>query len=64
MTLADRLFIHAKLLPDPLVRETLDFVLFLRQWQERIEIRDLMHAQSLAPQSTWDNEEDEVWNDV
>ena len=64
MTLADQLFSQAKLLPDPLVREALDFVLFLRQRQERAEIRDLMDAQSAAPNSTWDNEDDEVWNDV
>ena len=64
MTLADQLFTQAKLLPDPLVRDALDFVLFLRQRQERAERRDLMDAQSVALKATWDNEEDEVWNDV
>ena len=44
MTLADQLFTQAKLLPDPLVRDALDFVLFLRQRQERAERRDLMDA--------------------
>ena len=64
MTLADQLFTQAKLLPDPLVRDALDFVLFLRQRQERAERRDLMDAQSVALKATWDNEEDEVWNDI
>ena len=64
MTLADQLFTQAKLLPDPVVRDALDFVLFLRQRQERAERRDLMDAQSVALKATWDNEEDEVWNDV
>ena len=64
MTLADQLFTQAKLLPDPLVREALDFVLFLRQRHERGELRDLMDAQSKALAGTWDNEDDEVWNGV
>ena len=64
MTLADQLFTQAKLLPDPLVREALDFVLFLRQRHERGEFRNLMDAQAVELKGTRDNDNDEVWNNV
>ena len=64
MTLADQLFTQAKLLPDPLVREALDFVLFLRQGHERGEFRNLMDAQAVELKGTRDNDNDEVWNNV
>jgi hypothetical protein len=37
MTLAGPVYEQAKLLPEPLAREVLDFVLFLRGRQERRE---------------------------
>ncbi|MGE0222108.1 MAG: hypothetical protein AB7F35_23015 [Acetobacteraceae bacterium] len=64
MTVAEQVFEHAKLLPEPLAREALDFVLFLRSRQDRAETRDLMAAQSFALATVWDNEEDEAWNGV
>lgn len=64
MTLADQLFTQAKLLRDPLVREALDFVLFLRQRHERGEFRNLMDAQAVELKGTRDNDNDEVWNNV
>jgi hypothetical protein len=64
MTLADQVFEQAKQLPDALAQEALDFVLFLRARHERKQWRDLMDAQSSALTRTWDNEEDEAWNDV
>jgi hypothetical protein len=64
MTVAEQVYEQAKLLPDALAREALDFVLFLRARQERGEWRDLMNAQSVALAAVWDNEEDEAWNDV
>ena len=64
MTLADQLFTQAKLLPDPLVREALDFVLFLRQRHERGEFRNLIDAQAVELKGTRDNDNDEVWNNV
>ena len=64
MTVADQVYEQAKLLPEPLAREALDFVLFLRERQERGEWRDLMTAQSDPLASVWDNQEDEVWNNV
>jgi hypothetical protein len=64
MSLADLVYEQVKTLPEPLAREVLDFVAFLRERGERAEWRDLMAAQapSLAP--LWDNTEDEVWNDA
>ena len=64
MTVAEQVYEQAKLLPDALAQEALDFVLFLRARQERGEWRDLMNAQSVTLAAVWDNEEDEVWNDV
>jgi hypothetical protein len=64
MTLADQLFEQAKQLPEPLAQEALDFVLFLRAKHERKEWRDLMDAQATALADTWNNEEDEAWNNV
>jgi hypothetical protein len=64
MTIADQLFEQAKQLPEPLAREALDFVLFLRARYERQEWRDLMNAQISALVETWDNEADEAWNNV
>ena len=64
MTVADQVYEQAKLLPEPLAREALDFVLFLRDRLERGEWRDLMDAQSVALAAVWDNQEDEAWNNV
>ena len=64
MTVAEQVYEQAKLLPEPLAQEVLDFVLFLRTRAERAELRDLMSAQSVALASVWDNKEDEVWNNV
>jgi len=64
MTIADIVYEQVKALPEPLAREVLDFVTFLRERGERPEWRDLMNAQagSLAP--VWDNAEDKAWDDV
>jgi hypothetical protein len=64
MTVAEQVYEQAKLLPQPLAQEALDFVLFLRARQEREEWRDLANAQSASLASLWDNKEDEAWNDV
>ena len=64
MNVADQLFEQATQLPEPLVREALDFVLFLRARHERKEWRDLMDAQTTALAETCDNEDDEAWKNV
>jgi hypothetical protein len=64
MTDAEQVYEQAKLLPEPLARQALDFVLFPRTWAERGEPHDLMDARSVALAGVWDHKEDEVWNDV
>jgi hypothetical protein len=64
MTIADMIFEQVKTLPEPLAREVLDFVAFLRKRQERSDWRDLMHAQAASLAPVWDNAEDKVWDDA
>ena len=51
MSIADVVYEQVKALPEPLAREVLDFVGYLRERSERLEWRDLVNAQaaSLAP---------------
>jgi hypothetical protein len=51
MTIADQLYEQVRQLPEPLVREALEW-------------RDLMNAQNAALADTRDNEADEAWNNV
>ena len=64
MTVAEQVYEQAKLLPEPLAREALDFVLFLRSRLDSTEARDLMEAQSIALAAVWNNAEDEAWDGV
>jgi hypothetical protein len=64
MTVAEQVYEQAKLLPEALALEALDFVLFLRERQERGEWRNVMDAQAAALASVWDNTEEEAWNSV
>lgn len=50
-------------MPEPLVQEILDFALFLRQREAQVEWQNLMNAQTRSLDD-WNNDEDEVWNDV
>ena len=64
MRVADLVCEQVKTLPEPLAREVLDFVAFLRERGDRAQWRDLTAAQagSLAP--VWDNAEDAIWDDA
>jgi hypothetical protein len=64
MSIADMVYEQVKALPEPLAREVLDFVGFLRERRDRGEWRDLMNAQASALAPVWDNAEDKVWDDV
>ena len=64
MSIAEQLYEECRQLPESLAREALNFVRCLRTQRERAEWRDLMHAQQSALADIWDNEEDQVWNDV
>ncbi len=63
MNLTEQVYQVIKPLPENIVQEILDFALFLRQRDEKTEWQNLMLAQSSAF-SDWDNDEDEIWNDV
>ena len=64
MKIADMVYEQVKALPEPLAREVLDFVGFLRDRQDRVDWRDLMNAQATSLAPVWDNAEDKVWDDV
>ncbi len=64
MTVAEQVYEQAKLLPQPLAQEALDFVLLLRARQERGEWRDLVNAQTVSLANVWDNAEDQAWDNV
>ncbi len=63
MNLAEQVYQAIKPLPEAMVQEVLDFALFLRQREEKTEWQNLMFAQT-SSLADWDNDEDEVWNDV
>ena len=64
MSIAELVYQQVKALPEPIAREVLDFIGYLRERSDRREWRNLMNAQerSLAP--VWDSAEDKVWDDV
>jgi len=64
MIIAELVYEQAKNLPDPLAREDLDFVGYLRERGNRADWRDLMNAQSASLAPVWDNGEDESWDNV
>jgi hypothetical protein len=64
MKIADMVYEQVKALPEPLAREVLEFVGFLRERQDRADWRDLMTAQAASLTPVWDNAEDKVWDDV
>jgi len=64
MTIADQVYSQVKLLPEPLAREVLQFIGYLRDGRDRAEWRDLMQAQAISLESVWDNAEDKVWDNV
>lgn len=64
MSIADMIHEQVKALPEPLAREVLDFVGFLRERRDRGEWRDLMNAQATALAPVWDDTDDKVWDNA
>ena len=62
--LAQQILEAVSRLPDLAAREVLDFASFLETKQSQGRWHDLQNAQLSALTEVWDNEEDEVWNDV
>jgi hypothetical protein len=64
MTIADIVYEQVKALPEPLARQVLDFVGYLRERQDSADWRDLMNAQAASLAPVWNNAEDKVWDDA
>ena len=64
MSTAERIYEQVKDLPEPLAREVLDFVGYLRAKLEHGKVLDLMLAQQQSLDEVWDNTTDDVWNNV
>ena len=63
--LSDRIYRETRRLPEPIARQVLDFIGYLRaKYGDHDDARDLIHAQEGAMRRIWGNAEDEVWNDV
>lgn len=63
MTIAELVYVQVKTLPEPLAREMLAFVGRLRA-HGASENGDLLAAQQTALAAVWDNDGDQVWDDV
>ena len=55
---------EVRTLPDFKAQEVLDFIIFLKTRNENNEWQDMKMAQGQALSNIWDNEEDEVWDNV
>lgn len=65
MSIAEKIYEAAKPLPEPLALEALHFVEYLSgKAADRAGITDLTRAQETVMKHVWDNQDDEVWNDV
>lgn len=65
MSIAEQIYEIAKPLPDSLALEALHFIQYLSSKNaDRAEMSDLSRAQEKVMQHIWDNQDDEVWNDV
>jgi hypothetical protein len=64
MSIAELVYEQVKALPEPVAREVLDFIGYLRERGERRDWRDLMKSQEGSLARVWDNAEDRVWDDV
>lgn len=65
MSIAEQIYEIAKPLPESLALEALHFIEYLsRKNADRAEMTDLTRAQETAMKHVWDNQDDEVWNDV
>ncbi len=61
MLTADEIYQELRGLPEPIAREVLDFAKYLKQKNEQ---ESLLLAQEAGMKTLWDNEEDNVWDDV
>ncbi|WP_041949526.1 hypothetical protein [Turneriella parva] len=62
MSLAELAYQELQRLPQPIVQEVIDFIGYLEK-KHGIDDANLMLAQSESLSSTWENDEDDAWND-
>ena len=63
--LSDRIYRETRGLPEPIAREVLDFIGYLRaKHGDQDDAIDLIRAQEGPMRRIWENSEDEAWNDV
>jgi len=62
MRLAELAYQELQRLPQPIVQEVIDFIGYLEH-KHGIDDANLMLAQSESLSETWDNAEDDAWND-
>ena len=65
MSIAERIYEVAKPLPESVALEALHFIEYLSsKISDSADITDLTRAQEVVMKHVWDNQDDEVWNDV
>jgi len=65
MSIAEKIYEVAKPLPESLALEALHFIEYLNNKNiDRSEMSDLARAQEAVMKHVWDNQDDEIWNDV
>jgi hypothetical protein len=65
MSIAEKIYEVAKPLPESLALEALHFIEYLSSKNAvHAEMSDLTRAQEIVMRHVWDNQEDEVWNNV
>lgn len=65
MSIAEQIYAAAKPLPESLALEALHFIEYLSSKSaDHAQMSDLALAQEVVMQHVWDNQDDEVWNDV
>ena len=66
MNTSEKICQEAYRLPEPLAREVLDFIGYLKDKYAFIDSHadNLKQAQMPIMQRLWDNADDEVWNDL
>lgn len=65
MSIAEQIYEVTKPLPESLALEVLHFIEYLNYKNaDRAEMSDLTRAQETVMKHIWDNQDDEIWNDV
>jgi hypothetical protein len=64
MSIAELVYEQIKALPEPVARQVLDFIGYLRERGDRRDWRDLMNAQAASLAPVRDSADDKVWDDV